>query len=301
MFEKAVINGTVYVDGGWKKTNLYIKNEKIEKISGNDLEANEYIDAKNYKVIPGLIDSHVHFHLKSGTIYSADDFYSGSVAAAYGGITTVIDFIKEMPTAAGILEQYEKRRAEAKNSVIDYSFHPSVCGLKDDPEAIRETILSIGLPSMKVYTTYKESGTYSDDQSIEKLIHLTTEGNVMLLAHSEKDDLIDKTCKEISSHSKNRPVSSELEQVRIIADFIRSAGGRGYIVHVSNGSTMKMLKEEYGDLLKRHLFLESCPHYFLFDSSVYEKENNFRYTMTPPLRSREEQTLLRSHVRHPSR
>lgn len=296
MFEKAVINGKVYRNGRWEKTNLYIKKGKIDLISESYLEAKEYIDAKNYKVIPGLIDSHVHLHMGGGNSYSADDFYTGSVAAAYGGITTLIDFLDEVPTAGLIEEKYEKRRGEAKDAVIDYSFHPSVCGLSDDPEVIRETILKLGLPSMKVYTTYKESGIYSDDESIRKLVEVTTDGDVMLLSHSEKDDLLDTECKDIRCHSKNRPVASEVEQIRIIAQMIKETRGRGYIVHVSCGSSMKMLEEEYPELLKEHLFLESCPHYFLFDDSEYEKPTNIRYTMTPPLRTKEEQQILRDHI-----
>ncbi|MDO4554837.1 MAG: amidohydrolase family protein [Lachnospiraceae bacterium] len=294
MFDKAVINGNVYLEGEWKRTNIYIKKEKIELISESFFEAKDYLDAQSYKVIPGLIDSHVHMYM-GNSLQSADDFYSGSVAAAYGGITTLIDFMKEVPTANQIQEQYEIRRKEAENAVIDYSFHPSVCGLADDPEAIREKILSLGLPSMKVYTTYKPN-TYSDDESIEKLIGQTADGQVMVLVHSEKDDMLNSTCKDIRCHSKNRPVESEMEQVKIIADMIKKAGGRGYIVHVSAGSTLQMLKEEYASLLKKNLFLESCPHYFLFDDSEYEKPTNIRFTMTPPLRSRKEVEKIRQYI-----
>ena len=93
MNDLLIVNGVVYIDGVWKQTNIGIKDEKIVYLGLDKPETKEIFDASGLKVIPGLIDPHVHFSLDCGTVISVDDFSSGSRSAAYCGVTTIIDFV----------------------------------------------------------------------------------------------------------------------------------------------------------------------------------------------------------------
>ena len=97
--------------------------------------------------------------------------------------------------------------------------------------------------------------------------------------------------------AQNRPPECEIEEVRKIAEWTRKHRGNSYIVHVNCGETIEMLKNEYSDILHKNLFLESAPQYFVFDESVYGREDYYRYTITPPLRSVEQGELLRKNWR----
>ena len=122
MYDLAIMDGSVYLGGNFVKTNVYIKDGIISKISKEHFDANEYYIVNEKLVIPGLIDPHVHFNLDLGSIKSADDFYSGSVTAAYGGVTTFIDFLEPVSNKKDLTKAFKKRLEEAKNSSIGFSY-----------------------------------------------------------------------------------------------------------------------------------------------------------------------------------
>ena len=97
------------------QTNLYVTAGRIANISDELLPAVKHVDADGLKIIPGIIDPHVHLAMGSGPYTSADDFYSGSIAAAWGGVTTYIDFLDERPTGEGIQKEFERKRKLAQN------------------------------------------------------------------------------------------------------------------------------------------------------------------------------------------
>ena len=113
-------NGKVCQDGILSKKNILIKNGRIAKITSHDLKAEKTIDAKNNIIIPGLIDSHVHFREPGAT--HKEDFLTGSMAAAAGGITTILDMPNNNPPTTDI-QQLEEKRKLAKKSIVNYGFH----------------------------------------------------------------------------------------------------------------------------------------------------------------------------------
>ena len=93
MYDYAIMNGKLYINGHWETHNLYISEGKIALISDDFLDASHVTDADGLEVLPGIIDPHVHFELDLGKYKSVDDFYHGTVAAAYGGVTSIVDFL----------------------------------------------------------------------------------------------------------------------------------------------------------------------------------------------------------------
>ena len=299
MFDKRIINGNIYIDGGFKKTNLYISGEKIAKISEDILAAKETIDVANNLVIPGLIDPHVHFHLDLGKIHSRDDFYSGTLQAAYGGITTIIDFLEPVDNPDDLVKAYNKRLEEAENAVIDYSFHATIKNPKCNLEEFVIQMKSLGINSLKLFTTYSDSDRRTYDNEIIELLKLSEKYDFLLLAHIENDNLIDlNPAYKFNCLLKSRPTLAETKEALKLASYVEKHGGYLYMVHLSSGLTLEKLLAEYKDLINKKFFIESCPHYFLFINDFLERCDGYLYTLAPPLRTRKERTILKDNFEY---
>ena len=122
MYDLGIINGRVYTENGYINTNVFIKDGRISALSEDKLDCTEYVDADGAKVLPGLIDPHVHFSLTVGENTSTDNFETGSINGLLGGITTYIDFLDPIKRREDFKAAFEKRLELAKNSESDYAF-----------------------------------------------------------------------------------------------------------------------------------------------------------------------------------
>ncbi|MCF7923961.1 MAG: amidohydrolase family protein [Candidatus Izimaplasma sp.] len=293
MFDKRIINGKVYLDNEFKEVNLYLEGELIVGINQELFEAKETLDAMGNLVLPGLIDPHVHFDLDLGHIRSKDDFYHGTKAAAYGGVTTIIDFLEPVDNPDELQKAYNARLLEAEDSVIDYFFHATIKNPKCDLEDFVKKMKELNIHSLKLFTTYSDSNRRTYDKDIIELLKLSEKYKFLLLAHIENDDLIDLDPK-FTYHDllKSRPTKAETKEALKLASYVKKFGGYLYMVHLSSGTTLKALKEKYSDILNKRFFIESCPHYFTFTNDCLELNEGNLYTLAPPLRTIEEKELL---------
>ncbi len=293
LYDLAIKNAQVYLDGTWHKTNVYIKDGKFAHIDPAIHDALRHIDANNQLLMPGLIDPHVHFQLDLGNFVSRDDFFHGSKAALYGGVTTIIDFLEPVSDIDGLINAYENRKAEASDTQVDYHFHATIKNPNCDLEKFVLTMKSLGMNSLKLFTTYSESGRRTYDADIIELMQLSEKHGFLLLAHIEADDMItikdSYTAKDLPL---SRPSEAETREALKLAGFLRKYGGKLYMVHLTSGNTLKALLQQYPDLVNKRLFLESCPQYFTFTSEDLQGAYGHLYACAPPLRSRTEQTLL---------
>lgn len=297
IYDLAVQNGLIYQEGNFIKGNIYVSNGIIKKITKEIHLAKEIYDAKGNYVLPGFIDPHVHFDLKvNNGRESADDFQSGSISAAYGGVTTIIDFLDPVKNVEEMKTAYDRRLFEARTSFVDYGFHSTIANFDEDEEYFVDEIKKRGMCSIKFFTNYSSSNRKTYLKTISKLLKVTQKDSVMLLSHSENDELITEGKYPISSHEENRPSSSEIIEALTLAEMIKIYGGKLYLVHVSSGQTVERLKSLYRELLGDSLFIESCPQYFYLDKENYLKENGYLYTMAPPLRSKEEIECLKENI-----
>lgn len=298
MNDLLIKNGLVFLKGKWVKANLAVLGEKISYIGETEVEAKEVLDVEGLKVLPGLIDPHVHFELNCGRVTSCDDFYSGSVCAAYGGVTTIVDFLDPTRNAEELEQSYYERIALAKKSLVDYHMHACIREPNGDLEEYVKTVVELGMRTIKLFTTYSDTHRRTYDKDIRELLLLSKKYNIMITAHIENDNLIDLrdeyTFKDLPV---SRPSLSETSEALKLAQMVRETGGTFYMVHCSSGETLKALKEQFSDILGKNFFVESCPQYFVFNNSVLEEENGKLFTFAPPLRSERERQLLTAYYK----
>lgn len=289
----SLINGEIFLNNKWVKTNLSIEGEKISYIGDDIKQAKEIIDCSNLKIIPGLIDPHVHFELNCGKYTSVDDFYFGSIAAIYGGVTTIVDFLDPSRNKDELIQTYKERKQLCEKSLIDYHLHACIKMPNGDLEEYVQTCLKLGIRTIKLFTTYSDSGRRTYDKDIIELLKLSQKYNVLILAHIECDDMIvikdEFTYKDLPY---SRPSFSETIEALKLASYVKKYGGYLYMVHCSSGETLRQINQEYGDLLNKHIFIESCPQYFIFNNDILNKDNGKLFTFAPPLRSERERQLL---------
>lgn len=263
----------------------------------------EVIDAAGKYLLPGGVDAHTHFDLDLGKFRAVDDFHSGSVAAACGGTTTVVDHVAFGPPGCRLGHQIDVYRKLARDAVVDYSFHGVVQHVDDQVLADMETLAREGITSHKVYLTY---GGKLDDPDILRVFKRARELGVVICVHCENDALIGFLTKELldagkrepCNHPKSRPAGCEAEGVYRMLAFAAATGDAPlYIVHLSTalGLAAADAARSRG---QRNVFVETCPQYLFLDESLYDDpQEGLKYIMSPPLRTKADNDLLWEGIR----
>ena len=255
-------------------------------------------DAQGKVVIPGGIDAHTHMELAVAGTSSADDFYTGTAAAACGGITTIVDFVDTQPrqTVLEGLTDYRKR-ADAKVAV-DYGLHMMIKG-QNLPEIGKiPEIVKKGVPSFKVYTAYRERGLMLDDADILRVMQKVAGAGGLVAVHAESERIIQRLIKENLAaghrdaryHALSRPAEAEAEAISRVTRLAREASARLYIVHLSSRAG----KEEVEKARRSgtDVFAETCPHYLVLTDDVYGRADGRNFVMSPALKKPADRAAL---------
>lgn len=297
MVDLLLVNGFAYIEGRYRDVSIGITGEKISYIGKSRIAAKRTIDLKRSRILPGFIDPHVHFELYCGTITSRDDFYYGGKTAAFGGVTTIVDFLDPSRNAKELVETYNARLALAKKCGVDYHFHACIREPNGDLEEYVLKMKELGINTVKLFTTYSETHRRTSDEDIIKLLKLSKKYDFMVCAHIEKDEYIDHdetlTYRELP---EARSEEAETEEALKLCKFAVKTKGHLYMVHCSSGKTLKFIIELFGDYIGKNIFIESCPQYFVFNKEVLKKDNGYLYTFAPPLRSEESRKLLCKYI-----
>ena len=292
-------NGLVYIDSSWQEVNILIDGERFVYVGKEDKPADEVMDATGLKIISGIIDPHVHFALYCGTVTSVDDFESGSRSAAYGGVTTIIDFLDPTRNARKLERSFYDRLELAKKCHVDYHFHACIKEPDGDLEEYVLMMKKLGMNTIKLFTTYSETRRRTYDPDIIKLLELTKKYNFLVTAHIENDELVSLKPEYACTYiSEARSSECEYSEALKLAGFAKQTQGYLYMVHCSSGETLSRLINQYGDILGKHFYVESCPQYFAFNKEVLNSEQGYLYTFAPPLRSKQEQELLIKNINY---
>ena len=286
--------------------DILIEGETISMI-GKELtmEVDKIIDAKGKLVIPGGIDAHTHMDMPFGGTTSADDFETGTRAAAHGGTTTIIDFAIQQKGQSIIdaLDIWHKK-ADGKTAV-DYGFHMIVTDLPHERKSeLKQLINHDGVTSFKLFMAYP-GVLLVDDATIYRAMSLASDQGAMICMHAENgvviNEIIDEALKAGKTapkyHALTRPTKAESEGVNRAIAIAEMAHSPVYIVHLSCYDALKKVQEASD--LGVPVFAETCPQYLFLDYTAYEKEGfeGAKYVMTPALREKWNQNELWTGLR----
>ncbi|MBU2598216.1 MAG: amidohydrolase family protein, partial [Actinobacteria bacterium] len=286
-------NGNIVNSEKIEKADILIENEKIKEI-GEDLtfKEGEIIDAEGNYIFPGVIDSHVHFQLPVKGTITADDFYTGTKAAACGGVTTIIDFAHPEKKGESLLKAVEKRISEAEGNVyVDYSLHTAIISSDNNILGEIPELIDKGITSFKLYTTYREEGIMVDDADLFFIMKKLTEFGGLPVVHAENNFLLEKLrAKYLSSgktraiyHARSRPNFAEDEAIRRAIYFADITNCPLFIFHLSTKEGLSSLTSARKK--GKNVWAETCPHYLLLNENRLKGKDGNRFIMSPPLRT----------------
>ena len=305
-------NGTLVTETETFPADILVEDEKIAAV-GRGLSATagaEIIDAEGCYVLPGIIDPHVHIQLDTGVFRTADDWEQGTITAALGGITTVIDFATQFPhqtaqegVAARHREVLGLRTADVDAlatlepqtphpPIIDYALHCMLTVLPDDDaelDAWMQDLRDAGVSAIKIYTTYRPN-YYQNDAELLRSMQAAARADLVVMVHAENDAIVSDATQRLVAegktglkyHGKARPGFAEAEAAHRVLFLADRARAELYIVHNSVGRTVELIDQARKQ--GQRVWSETCPQYLLMDERRYEDNDAWRYIMQPPLR-----------------
>ena len=301
-----LIKGGLLVDTEWMRhQDVLIEGSKIKRVAPVIDQAQlpsdtAVIDASGLCVLPGIIDAHTHYHLVSRGTVTADSFEEGSRLAAFGGVTTVVDFADD-DKQHSLLASFNARRREMAPMAIDYTLHQGVYAYRDDISAELKSIAESGVGTLKIFTTYRDVGYLVEKrEELKAIFSAAKDLGLLVTVHSEDDHIITEIGKSWKGgyrpidHASLRPAEAEAEAIRYVGGIAEELDMPVYIVHLSSKVGLEAVRELRSRGVK--LICETTPHYLFLDKSKLEGDMGALYVMTPPLRAKEDNEALQDAV-----
>ncbi|MGE7271664.1 dihydropyrimidinase [Brevibacillus panacihumi] len=305
--KKWIRGGTVVTAADTYQADVLIDGEKVVAI-GKELhvEDAEIIDATGCYLLPGGIDPHTHLDMPFGGTVTADDFFSGTKAAAFGGTTSIVDFCltkKGESLHQAIATWHEKAKGKA---VIDYGFHLMISDANDEIlQELESVIATEGITSLKVFMAYKNV-LMADDETLFKTLIRAKELRALVQVHAENGDVLDYLTKQALAegntdpiyHAYTRPPEAEGEATGRAIALTALADAQLYVVHVSCADAVRRIAEarEKG----WNIYGETCPQYLVLDITDLDRPDfeGAKYVWSPPLREKWNQEVLWSALKN---
>jgi dihydropyrimidinase len=275
--------------------DVLIEGETIAAV-GSSLNgsADRVIDATGKYVIPGAIDPHTHMEMPFGGTVSCDDFTSGTVSAAFGGTTTLIDFCLQAPGQSipeALATWHEK--IERCPPVIDVGFHMAITDLHDGGRL--EDVARVpdqGVTSYKLFMAYK-GAIMVDDETLFRTMQVAAQTGALVMVHAENGDAIDVLVKQALAdgkteprwHAATRPPETEAEATNRAVMLAHIAGCPLYVVHVSCRESAEPIAAARSRGWRT--WGETCTQYLFIDETRLEEPDfvGAKYVYTPPPRA----------------
>ena len=294
-------NGRIVTAVDDYRADILIQDGRVHTIGkdiavGGDVEVH---DADGLLVIPGGVDVHTHLDWEFGVARSADTFGTGTMAAAFGGTTTVIDFCNQTRGESPLtgLEDWHKRAASA---AVDVSAHMIMLDINAQSLADMETLIKReGVSSFKLFMAYP-GVLMLDDGDLFKAMRVAGGNGAMTCVHAENGGVIKVLVEEAVAagrtapkyHSLTRPTSMEGEATHRAIRLAELAESPLYVVHLSAAEALAAVTEARDRDIMVHA--ETCPHYLFLTDEEYDRPGfeSAKFVMTPPLRTHTHQKAL---------
>jgi len=293
--------GTLVTEGGLIQGDILIENGRILEISEHfDAPDAEIIDAAGRLVLPGAVDIHTHMDLDVGIARVIDDFYTGTVAAACGGTTTIVDHMAFGPEGYSPWHQVRQyHRLADGNAAVDYGFHGVLQHVNGD---VLDDMVQIadeeGITSFKAYMTYDHR---LDDLDLMRLLARAAEAGILIAVHCENHGIVTALRERFVAegrtqaawHPVSRPPEAEAEAVNRLLCLAHAAGDAPvYVVHLSSRLGLEAIRRARA-AGQRRFAAETCPQYLLLDEALYaDPREGLKAVMAPPLRRAEDRAAL---------
>lgn len=287
-------NGLIVTSTGSYSADLYMEGDRIKTIGvGLAQKADETVDATGKYILPGAIDPHTHIDMPFMGTTSADDWKTGSIAAACGGTTTIVDFSLQ-GKGEMLRDAVDRQKAKADGkTVVDYSIHPGVTDARPEViDEVKKAIHEYGTPSFKIFLFYDFR---VDDYTMIRLLEETKKHGGLVQVHAESFDMIRRLNEQFAAagslapiyHAKAHAILAEEEAVDRAAKAVEFTGSRIYIVHLSSCQGLWKIKKARDRGLR--VYAETCPQYLTLTEDRYHEPDwaGAKYVMSPPLRPQE--------------
>ena len=302
---------TILIQGGKivlgqtvSKQDILIQGDKIRAIGNlKGYKADQALNAEGLLVLPGAVDTHVHFNDKFMNTISVHDYYTGTRAAAFGGVTSIVDFSNQIP-GKPLIQTIEVKKEEAKGkAIVDWGVHPVIT--KPAAKILKEIPLLVqrGAPTIKCYMTYRSEGLMVGDKDLKRIMEALKKAGGMLMVHAEDNDTIEKNVPRMIEggltkpifHARSRPPESEAKAIQRCIQLARETRARLFIVHMASATGVELVGQARGE--GYDVFAETCTHYLIFTDSMLERDDGIKWICSPPLRNALIQKWLWTGVR----
>jgi dihydropyrimidinase len=283
-------SGTIITASDTFQADILIEGEQIQSIAKDlEVEGAEILDASGKLVMPGGVDPHTHFDLPMFGTVSSDDHYTGLKAAAFGGTTTVLDFVPmDKDSIPANISAWHKKADPI--AAIDFGFHMNITHFDDQVKEEIPQLPNYGISSVKVFTAYNNRLRLQDGE-IFQVLRLAKKYNLLTMLHAEDGDVIDILIAEALAdghmtpewHARTRPAWGAVEAVARAAALSAQADAPLYIVHMNVAGEVDQLRYAREHGLK--VMGETCPQYLFFSEEKLRHEDGAKWVCSPPMRT----------------
>jgi dihydropyrimidinase len=292
-----VKNGVVITASETYKADILIRNGRICAIGEElSLAGGQTVDASGKYVLPGAVDAHVHLQLPVGATVSADDYESGTRAAACGGVTTIFDFAQQTKGRGLLDDAREQVGTMRRKACIDFSLHTAIT---DTSRITKESILEsaeFGITSFKMYMVYKD--IMVGDGDLFNMLELSRETGALMSVHAENPSIIERRTAALLGagktgpwhHYESRPEFVEAEAIKRAVYLAKAAGAPLYIVHLACKEGLEEIRR--ARIGGQVIYAETCPQYLNFTSEVYKRPDGRNFVCSPPMKGAESRDAL---------